>query len=65
MGRINKTSYYFNWADGHYKVRELTRSFDTLEEAQKFAENRKEYHDIYISKGKYKVVWLKTVAIEE
>lgn len=62
MGRIGKTAYYSGWGTSPHKKRELSRSFDTLDAAQKFAEG-KELLDIYKSKGKYKVVWIKTVKL--
>ena len=39
--------------------RELTRSFDTLEAAQKFAEDKADT-DIYKSRGRFVVKWVKT-----
>ena len=63
MGRINKTGYYDGWGIIPHKKRELSRSFDTLEAAQKFAEG-KQVQDIYRASGRYKVVWIKTVAIK-
>ena len=45
-------------------VRTLSRSFDTLEEAKKFAEG-KDTVDIYKSKGRYKVEWLKEVVLDD
>lgn len=41
-------------------VRTLTRSFDTLEAAQRFA-NGKDVNDIFRRKGKYVVEWFKTI----
>lgn len=60
MGRINKTGYYSGWGEIPHKRRELSRSFDTLEAAQKFAEG-KQVSDIYRKHGKFTVVWIKTV----
>ena len=58
MTRINKTAHYHDWSVGDYKLRRLSRSFDTLEEAQRFADG-KDGTDIYRCKGKYKVEWIK------
>ena len=58
---MNKTRYKFDWECGNTKVRELSRSFDTLEEAEWFATG-KQNSDIYKSKGKYKVTWIKVVS---
>lgn len=55
---MNKTTYQFDWTTGYTKTRRLSRSFDTLEEATAFAEG-KVVVDIYKSKGRYKVEWLK------
>ena len=55
---MNKTTHRFNWEDGHTIARMLSRSFDTLEEAKKFAENKLN-SEVYQSKGRYKVEWLK------
>ena len=65
MGRINKTAYY-GGCNGvaPYKRRELSRSFNTLESAQKFAEG-KDGTDIFRANGKYKVTWIKTVDIKD
>lgn len=60
MARINKTVKWFDWENGHCKDRELSRSFDTKEEALKFAEG-KHNTDVYMSKGRYKVTWHKVV----
>ena len=58
--RFNKTVNGFAWDRGYYTNRTLTRSFDTLEAAQKFAEG-KDTQDIYRSKGKYVVEWVKHI----
>ena len=63
MPRINHTGYHHDWSDGNYKMRRLSRSFDTLEEAQRFAEG-KNVTDVYKCKGKYKVEWIKKEVIE-
>lgn len=55
---MNKTVQGFDWGRGHYTRRKLTRSFDTLEAAQKFAEG-KIVLDIYRANGRFKVEWLK------
>lgn len=60
---MNKTRNGFNWSEGDYKLRRLSRSFDTLEDARRFAEG-KEDADIYKSKGKYKVEWTKKAVAE-
>lgn len=57
---MNKTSYKFDWNNGYTKVRKLTRSFDTIEEAMLFADGKLNT-DIYKSKGKYTVEWTKVV----
>lgn len=57
---MKKTKYRFNWEDGHTKERSLSRSFDTLDEARAFADGKKTV-DIYLSKGRYKVEWIKIV----
>ena len=59
-----KTLHRFDWERGNYTVIRLSRSFDTLEDAQKFA-NGKTCVDIYKSKGRYRVEWLKATATEE
>ena len=60
---MNRSSCYFDWKRGNYKVRELSKSFDTIDEARRFADG-KNVLDIYVSKGKYKVTWLKEVKID-
>lgn len=60
---MSKTSVRFSWEKGYYKLRELSRSFDTLEEAERFAQG-KNIIDIYRSKGRYKVAWIKEIAME-
>ena len=57
---MNKTAHGFSWERGYYIERTLSRSFDTLEAAQKFAKG-KDVRDIYRNKGKYVVEWVKTV----
>ena len=65
MGRINKTGYYGGCGGvAPHKRRELSRSFDTLEEAQTFAEG-KAVTDIYRKNGRYTVVWIKTITIND
>ena len=57
MGRMNKTAYYGGYGgEPLTKVRTLSRSFDTLEAAQKFAEGKR-VTDIYRAGGKFKVEW--------
>ena len=59
-GGAMKTTYRFDWQDGHTIARKLSRSFDTLEQAQRFAEDKKN-SEIYRSKGRYKVEWTKII----
>lgn len=58
--RMNKTVCGFNWTEGYYKRRTLTRSFETLEAVQKFAEG-KDVVDVFLNKGKFVVEWVKTI----
>ena len=60
----HKTVRGFNWSEGHYVKRTLSRSFDTLEAAQKFAEN-KDAEDIFRSKGRFVVRWVKTTHLQD
>ena len=54
----HKTTWFVD-DDGRHKIRRvLTRSFDTLEEAERFAEG-KDVRDIFRSKGRFKVEWIK------
>ena len=63
MGRMSKTAYYGGYGgEPLTKVRTLSRSFDTLEAAQKFAEGKK-VTDIYRVGGKFKVEWLNVTEI--
>lgn len=62
--RMRKTSYSHRFGEPWKKTRLLSRSFDTLEEATRFAEGKK-ITDIYKSKGRYKVEWLKVEYIYE
>lgn len=55
-----KTTYRLDWANGFTIEKRLSRSFKTLEEAQKFAEG-KERTEIYISRRMYKVEWTKII----
>lgn len=57
MARIGKTAHGFDWEQGHYTRRELSRSFDTLEDARRFAEGKTEV-DIFVSRGRYVVTWI-------
>ena len=59
-----KTSTRFTWEDGYQKRRFLSRSFKTLEDAEKFAEGKLNV-DIYKSKGLYKVSWLKITSLND
>lgn len=54
------TTIKFDWANGYTKWRVLSRSFDSVEEANRFAEG-KQIIDVYKSKGRYKVEWLKII----
>ena len=63
MARVNKTTYRHDWVNGHYKQRSLTRSFETMDEAERFAEG-KDVVDIYRRKGKYTVEWMKKEVME-
>ena len=49
--------------DYHVEERTLSRSFDTLEQANAFAEG-KHVLDIYKSKGRFKVEYVKTKRVE-
>lgn len=55
-----KTIHKWDWVNGYTIERHLSRSFNTLEEAQRFAEN-KQVIDIYRTKGCYKVEWVKVI----
>lgn len=61
--KMKKTTIKFDWSEGYVKTRILSRSFETLQEAEKFAQG-KDIMDIYISKGKYKVEWIKKSVID-
>lgn len=62
--KMSKTKHGFSWEKGYFKLRELTRSFDTLEEAKRFADGKNDT-DIFISNGRYKVKWVKEVVVDE
>ena len=65
MGRINKTGHYGGCGGvAPYNRRELSRSFDTLEAAQRFAKG-KEGTDVFKAHGRYKVTWIKTVTVTD
>ena len=57
-GSAMKTTYKHDWKNGYTKRRVLSRSFRTLEEAKLFAAGKLNA-EIYVSKGLYKVEWLK------
>ena len=57
---MNKTRYRFDWENGHTKQKTLSRSFETLDEAKGFSKG-KNVVDIYVSHGKYRVEWVKTI----
>lgn len=61
---MNKTVYKFDWGKGYTKRRRLSRSFKSLEDAQKFADGKKNT-EIYKSKGMFKVEWTKIIDINE
>lgn len=52
-----------NSIDFHVEQRTLSRSFDTLEAAQKFAEG-KDVRDIYRAHGRFKVEWEHTKRVD-
>ena len=57
MSRINKTAFVGGCGGEPWsKVRTLSRSFDTLEQAQRFADG-KNVVDVYKSRGRFKVEW--------
>ena len=58
--RFNKTVNGFSWDRGYYTERTLTRSFQTLEAAQKFADG-KDVRDVYRKNGKFVVEWVKHI----
>ena len=49
--------------DHHIEQRTLSRSFETLEKAQRFAEG-KSVTDIYKSNGRFKVEWKKVNRVD-
>lgn len=57
---MRKTRGRFDWERGHTIEKTLSRSFDTIQEATAFADG-KNATDIYRSKGRYKVEWIKTI----
>lgn len=57
---MRKTTYRFDLENGYTIAKRLSRSFDSLEEAQIFLKN-KVNADIYKSKGRYKVEWIKII----
>lgn len=59
--RLCKTRYYI---ESGMKKRVLTRSFDTLEKAEKFACG-KTVLDIYKINNRFKVEWVKTITLDE
>lgn len=59
----HKTAVRHDWEKGYYKVRNLTRSFETLEQANAFADG-KQVVDIYRSKGRFVVEWQKTIMLD-
>lgn len=58
--KIRKTTHKFNWDKGFYIERILTRSFNTLQEAEAFAEG-KDVIDIFRNKDRFTVEWKKTI----
>ena len=59
----NRTTVRHDWTVGYYKQRRLTRSFPTLEAAEKFAKG-KQVLDIYRNRGKFTVEWIKTIPMD-
>ena len=57
---MRKSICKHDWSRGYYIERILTRSFETLEAANKFAEG-KNVRDIFRKKGKFVVEWLKVI----
>ena len=57
---MSKTTYRFDWENGYTIVKRLSRSFDSLDEAARFAEGKLD-SGIYLSKGRYKVEWIKII----
>lgn len=56
---MSKTTHRFDWSNGYTTAKRLRRSFDTLEAATAFADGKATI-DIYKSKGRYTVEWVKT-----
>lgn len=61
---MNHTIHRFDWQNGHTKERRLSRSFDTLDEAQRFAEGKR-VTDIYRKHGRYTVEWIKGTTLRD
>ena len=59
---VKKTIYKSDWGNGTRKIRTLSRSFKTLDEAERFASG-KQVTDIYMSKGLVKVEWTKVIPL--
>ena len=59
---MKKSVVRFNWEKGYTKVKTLSRSFDTLEEASRFADGKRNA-EIYRSNGRYKVEYIKEVGL--
>ena len=57
---MSHTTKRFDWTNGYTIARRLSRSFDTLQEAQEFAKGKLNT-EIYRSKGRYKVEWIKAI----
>lgn len=56
---MNRTAHYGGIGGGpQHMIRTLTRSFDTLEAAQKFAEGKRGA-DVFKRRGRYAVEWQK------
>lgn len=60
---MRKSFTTFSWERGAEKIRRLTRSFDTLSEAERFAANKLN-SEIYKSRGKYVVAWTKIINLD-
>lgn len=59
---MKKTTVRFDWESGYTKARRLSRSFETMEEASRFADGKRNA-EIYRSNGRYKVEYIKEVEL--
>lgn len=62
--RMRKSAVYSDLENGTRRIRELSRSFDTLADAQKFADGKSVVDIIITKNGKYKVIWVKTIHLD-